>query len=63
MARDADADNVIVDKIAKELHDHITRQDGVVSVKTVVTFDDGEPYISETRRIDGKLEEGGPDVG
>lgn len=51
----------IVEKICRELHDQLTRQEGVMFIETVIRFDDGtEQYTATTERLSTQ---DGPKVG
>lgn len=54
----------IIEKICREMHDQLTRQEGVRSIKTVVVIDGQPPYEINTGRleigtviVDGQLKE------
>lgn len=54
----------IIEKICREMHDQLTRQEGVRTIRTVVEIDGQPPYTIDTGRleigtriVDGKIEE------
>jgi hypothetical protein len=48
----------IIERISREMHDQLIRQDGIVKVKTIITDHDGKELIVDTTKVSAHLIEG-----